>query len=119
MGRQGRPDAGAGESAARRVTRRCEPTMAPTSAESAWAVVAKNAGHDHWRRRRGRAGPCRCATEAIVLVVRRAASLWLRRSWSSWCRACLTAGNSGSSYFLLSVRYVTKWGYKELQILNN
>ena len=31
--------------------------MAPTSAESAWAVAAKNAGHDHWRRRRGRADP--------------------------------------------------------------
>jgi hypothetical protein len=57
IGRQRRPDAEAVEGAARRVIRRCEAAMAPNSAESAWAVAAKNAGHDHWRRRRGRAGP--------------------------------------------------------------
>jgi hypothetical protein len=45
------------EGAARRVIGRCEPAIAPTNAESACVVVAKNAGHAHCQRPRDRADP--------------------------------------------------------------
>ena len=57
IGRQLPPDAEAVEGAARRVIGRYEPAIAPTNAESACAVVAKNAGHAHCQRRRDRAAP--------------------------------------------------------------
>src|SRR6202012_1064125 len=54
IGRQRQPDAEAAEGAARRVIGRSEPAIASANAERACAVVAKNAGHAHWRRRRDR-----------------------------------------------------------------
>jgi hypothetical protein len=57
IGRQRQPDAEAVEGAARGVIGRSEPAIASTNPESACAVVAKNAGHAHCRRRRDRAAP--------------------------------------------------------------
>src|ERR1700722_5889353 len=94
--------------------------MAPTSAESAWPIAAKNAGHDHGRRRCGRADPvpgARRRTSCLSCDV-------LRRCGCGGpgvCRAERVSppANSRFSYFLLSVRNLTKWGYEELQNMSN
>jgi hypothetical protein len=67
---------------ARRVVRRYEPAIASADSESACVAVTKTAGHTLGRGRRDRTVPAPVPDLEIVPFVRRAATMWMRRSWS-------------------------------------
>ena len=120
IGRQRQPDAKAVEGAARRVIRRCEPS---DGAHQCGERMGRR-GKKRWSRplaappRSGgsRAGARRRTSCLSCDVLRRCGC-----GGPGVCRAERVSppANSRFSYFLLSVRNLTKWGYEELQNMSN